>query len=139
MSVAATRYALDVLRHDPTLPGGARNILLATAGAASSRTAETYTGEWLEAVCGLCRSSVWRNFLPLVERGYVALDHRPGRASVVRFPIDGAAGIEAVEGAPRFTPPPAGHGLASGRTDHNGQFHPAICACPDCRPAALEA
>lgn len=92
-------------------------MLLLVAARANVKTSSTYTGEWLERSAGLTRSQMWRVLKQLTERGYISLQHRPGKASVVGFPVFGFIG--AVE--------------HKGRTDEQGQWHPAFCACEWCR------
>lgn len=126
MSVAASRYAIDTLRADRELrprEWGARAVLLAVAAAADRSTHETYTGGWLGDVVGMSPRNVARNLHRLTELGYIAVTERPGRASVVRFPL----GAAITSAAP------------VGRTDEDGAYHHPRCACPDCRAAAREA
>lgn len=119
MSHRCSCYALDVLEQDRTLPSGARTVLLLVAARANLKTSATYTGEWLQHASGLTRSQVWRVFKLLTARGYIALQHRPGKSSVVGFPVFGFIG--AVE--------------HHGRTDDGGQWHPAFCGCDWCQAA----
>jgi hypothetical protein len=87
---------------------------------ANIRTSTTYTGEWLQRATGLTRSSIWRALTVLSTKGYVYVEHRAGRASIVAFPIQGfVTGVEAPPGP--------------GRYDESGQFHPSICGCLWCQ------
>lgn len=120
MSHRTDRYVLDILERDPSLTTGERSVLMATSMRANIRTSTTYTGEWLRHATGLTRSSIWRALTVLSQRGYVYVDHRAGRASVVAFPIQGFVhGVEAPPGP--------------GRVDDGGQFHPSICGCDWCQ------
>lgn len=119
MSHRASSYALKVCRDDPNLTSGERAVLYAVAAAANVRTSRTFTGDWLCEATGLTSSQLWRVFKVLTARGYVSLEHRPGKSSVVGFPVFGFI-AEAELG---------------GRTDAGGQWHPAFCGCPDCLEA----
>lgn len=122
MSVAASRYAIETLRADKSLGASSRAVLLALAAAADYRTHDTYTGSWLAEAAGLNESNTRRHVIRLYRLGYVAVAHRRGLASLIRFPI----GVS-LAAAP-----------AEGRTDDAGAFHPAICACPECLELAAD-
>lgn len=127
MSITAAKYALDVLEADHDLPQGARAILLALSIRANVHTHDTFTGGWLCRAAGMNDVNVRRNVARLVERGYVAAVHRPGLASVIRFPF--ASSIATVPAA--IGDPPGS------RRDSQGQMHPKICGCPECLAAAM--
>lgn len=125
MSHRTDRYVLDILDSDRELnmPDGARKVLMAASLRANVKTSQTYTGEWLHRVAGLkSRSSMWRALTYLSRRGYIHVKHRDGKSSIVTFPVQGfVVEVEAPE--------------RGGRTDEGGQWHPAICACLECREA----
>lgn len=118
MSHRTAKYAIELLEQDATLPSGARKVFMATSIRANIRTSATMTGEWLCRATGMDRGNVWRALGELVDRGYIVLRHRPGKASIVTFPIAGYVAEAA--------------GPSAGRTDDQGQFHPFFCACPWC-------
>lgn len=126
MSIAAAKYALDLLEHDPDLPHGARAVLLALSIRANAHDHYTYTGGWLCRAAKLTDANMRRNVHRLVERGYISVTFRPGLASVVRFPLGATlAAVPAQIGDP-----------PGSRRDAQGQMHPAICGCPECATAA---
>ena len=84
MSIAATNYALTVARE---VPHGTHGVLFALAARAGASTATTFTGKWLQDALGMSQDSVQRHLTVLRRAGVIAVDVRPGRASVVRFPL----------------------------------------------------
>ena len=131
MSIAATMYAVEYLENDRTLSPSARAILLAAAVRANVKTAETYTGAWLCRVANVNDRNVRYHLHALRDAGAIKLSERPGKASVIGFPVGGVLAL--VDDAPEATPPPRRRRTAPpGRTDASGQFHPAICACGEC-------
>jgi len=121
MSVKASRYAIDWARANKTIGQGARAVLFALAASADYRSHEGYTGEWLAEAAGMNDANMRLNVRRLDELGAFAVEHRKGKASVVRFPI-GVAMVIATEG----------------RNDENGVWHPGFCACPDCLTETAE-
>jgi hypothetical protein len=90
MSHRTDKYVLEILDRDQTLTSGERNVLSVTS------------------------------LTVLSTKGYVYVEHRAGRASIVAFPIQGfVTGVEAPPGP--------------GRYDESGQFHPSICGCLWCQ------
>lgn len=90
MSIRASSYARELLEHNAELTRSARLVLMLCAERANTQTAQTYTGGWLERAAKLHRSSVRRALYELAAAGAVALDYRPGKATVIRFPIAAA-------------------------------------------------
>lgn len=121
MSHRASSYALEVLQEDRNLPPGARAVLFALAARANIRSSKTYTGGWLARTTGMDRANVSRHIARLEAAGYVSVQHRDGRSSIVGFPVLGF-----VAQADETQPPP------TGRRDEQGQFHPSFCGCPWC-------
>ena len=122
MSVKASRYAIDWARANKTLGQGARAVLLALAASADRLAHEGYTGEWLAEVAGMNDANMRRNVARLAELGAFAVEHRRGKASIIRFPLSAT-----VAAAPE------------GRHDDNGVWHPGFCACVDCLDDVVEA
>jgi hypothetical protein len=119
VSHRTAKYAIELLEQDDTLPSGARKVFMAMSIRANVRTSATMTGEWLCRATGLVPANVTRALNVLVDRGYIVLRHRPGKASIVTFPIAGYLADTA--------------GETGGRTDDQGQFHPFFCACLWCQ------
>lgn len=89
MSWQATQYARDVLEHNTELKLGARLVLMLCAERANRDRAETYTGGWLVSATAMHPSSVRRSLYELEGTGLIALQARPGKSTVVRFPLAG--------------------------------------------------
>jgi len=86
MSIAATDYALRVARD---VPHAAQPVLFALAARANSRTAVTFSGGWLCETLHLHEDRVRAHVQTLTRLGVIAVDQRPGKASVIRFPLAG--------------------------------------------------
>lgn len=89
MSYQASTYARELCQREPRLGTTARLVLMLVAARANVQTHETYTGRWLVDAAGAHFVTVRRALAELVDVGAIAIEHRPGRSSVIRFPIAG--------------------------------------------------
>jgi len=125
VSIRASNYARDVLEHDTSLDTRARLVLMLLAERCNGQTNVTYTGTWLYAATGSpYRSTMRRALDQLVAAGLITVEHRPGKASRIRFPL---AATLSTPGAPTRRDEhtyPARHDTAPGApTQHTRRAH----------------
>lgn len=89
MSIRASEYARATLETDPPIGTTPRLVLMLLAERANSRTGQTYTGGWLVNAAGVHPGNVRRALRELETHGLITVRHRPGKASVVGFPVVG--------------------------------------------------
>lgn len=90
MSVAAARWAMNVLAVDPTIPRRCRPLLMALGIGANREAGHTcYPSiELLARTVGSCRRNVWHSLETLADRGLVQITARPGKTHLYRIPIE---------------------------------------------------
>lgn len=88
MSVKATRWAIDTLRDDPTIPKLGRTILLVLAGHANLSHVCDPGLPLLAAIAGCHRWNAYNAVKDLAARGLIDYRARPGDTHEYRLPVE---------------------------------------------------